>query len=551
MSLKSVTRAGTNILEADLLIIGGGIAGAYAALEARKLGADVVLASKVELIGGSTRWAQGGIAAPFESGDESAHALDTLRAGRGLCEPSAVEVFVRAARRHVEALAELGVRFSPHATLEGGHSRPRVRHTGDATGYSISVALSSALKSQKGPKLRLLEGAFAQNLRMCTSEHGSSASGKSISGFATDFSGSGSRVVGADFLAASGPIQVRAGATLLATGGFGRLYPVSTAPPEGTGDGLALAFRAGAVLRDLEFVQFHPTAVVVQGQAYLVTEAARGEGGMLLNAHGERFMPRYDPQLELAPRDVVARAISAEILATGAVYLDLRHLQESMIQAHFPTVQATLGQFGLDLARDLIPVQPVVHYTMGGVQTDIWGRSTVAGLYAAGEVASSGLHGANRLASNSLSEGLVFGARAAQAALADQKHSLELGTPLPTPSFDPECLPALKARVAAGAGLLRNAEGLEAALKSWESWESWEQHPTQEKTRASLEAANLALIGGLMLNAALERQESRGGHFRTDFPLEGKPVHSAQVLDLKTGKINLEHVSVGAIRTEI
>jgi L-aspartate oxidase len=534
------------LLEADLLVIGGGIAGAYAALEARKQGAKVVLASKVALVGGSTRWAQGGIAAPFETGDEAAHAQDTHRAGRGLCEPVAVDAFVQEARQQVEALRDLGVQFAPHATLEGGHSRPRVRHTGDATGYSISMALSSALQAGAGPNLHLLEGTFAQNLRM---------SGMSDSGM-SDSGGLGSRVVGADLISSSGLIQVRTSATLLATGGFGRLYPVSTAPPEGTGDGLALAFRAGAVLRDLEFVQFHPTAVVVAGNAYLVTEAARGEGGILLNAQLERFMSRYDPQLELAPRDVVARAISAEIRSTGAVYLDLRHLEKSMIQAHFPTVQATLAQFGLDLTRHLIPVQPVVHYTMGGVQTDPQGRSTVAGLYAAGEVASSGLHGANRLASNSLSEGLVFGARAARAALndlhgdlhGDLHDSYSDSHALTAPGFDPTNLPehlaALKARVAMGAGLLRNAEGLGTALQTWDSHIGPAHRVTP--TVSELEAANLAQIGELMLTAALARQESRGGHYRTDFPLEAAPMHSLQRLDLASGTVVFEQVPVGS-----
>ncbi|GAA5512138.1 L-aspartate oxidase [Deinococcus carri] len=502
-------------LETELLVIGGGVAGAYAALTARSYGADVVLACKTPLMGGSTRWAQGGIAAPLADGDEAAHALDTRRAGRGLCEPETVEAFVREARAHVETLRDLGVAFAPHGTLEGGHSRPRIRHTGDATGHAISLALGRALGAGEGPGLRVLPGAFARNLRLA-----------------------GGRVVGADFLTPGGPLRVRAGGVLLATGGFGRLYPVATAPREGTGDGLALAYRAGAVLRDLEFVQFHPTAVVAGGEAHLVTEAARGEGGVLLNARGERFMARYDPALELAPRDVVARAIAAERAATGGVFLDLRHLGAEWVEARFPTVTATLRPLGLDLGRDPIPVQPAVHYTMGGVQTDARGRTTLPGLYAAGEVASSGLHGANRLASNSLSEGLVFGARAARAALAEGALPLEEGEAVAAPGADPAGLATLRQRLGAAAGLRRDAAGLGAALAGWGL------SPAPGDSRAALEAANLALIGELVLRAALAREESRGGHFRSDFPREGTPLHMVQWRDGRGAR--LEQVPVGA-----
>ncbi|SMB92372.1 L-aspartate oxidase [Deinococcus hopiensis] len=504
-------------VEAELLVIGGGVAGAYAALTARSYGADVVLACKTALPDGSTRWAQGGVAAPLEAGDEAAHALDTQKAGRGLCEPEAVSAFVGEARAHVETLRDLGVAFSPHGTLEGGHSRPRIRHTGDATGHAISVALGTALRAGEGRGLRLMEGAFARTLRV-----------------------SGGTVVGAELLTAGGHIRVVAGAVLLASGGFGRLFPVTTAPPEGTGDGLALAYRAGAALRDLEFVQFHPTAVVADGAAHLVTEAARGEGGALLNAHGERFMERYDVALELAPRDVVARAIAAEIHSTGQVWLDLRHLGADFVHARFPTITATLRRLGLDLGRDLIPVQPAVHYTMGGVQTDAHGRTTLPGLYAAGEVASSGLHGANRLASNSLSEGLVFGARAARAALAEGHLPLNAGEAVPAPGAEPTGWGPLRARIGRGAGLRRDAAGLRAALRGWGP------SPTSGETRADLEAANLALIGELVLKAALAREESRGGHFRTDFPQEGVGVHTVQQLDRDAGRDTLHHVPVGA-----
>ena len=514
-------------IDTELLVVGGGVAGAYAALTARSFGADVVLVSKVALYGGSTRWAQGGIAAPAQETDQEAHAQDTVRAGRGLCEPATVQAFVAEAQAHVEQLRDLGVHFSPALTLEGGHTRPRIRHTGDATGAAISEALTRALRAAEGPMLRLLDGTHVKNLRV---------------------SAGGGTVVGADVLGPQGEVTIRAGGVLLASGGFGRLYPVTTAPPEGTGDGMALAYRAGAALRDLEFVQFHPTAVVRGGVAHLVTEAARGEGGLLVNAHGERFMPRYDDLAELAPRDVVARAIATEIAATGGVSLDLRHLGDAFVHARFPTITETLQPLGLDLGRDLIPVQPAVHYTMGGVQTDADGRSTLAGLYAAGEVASSGLHGANRLASNSLSEGLVFGARAARAALAEGRLPLSDGVACPAPGADPADLPALRTVLDGAAGLRRSGEALYRAVSQWPGHE-----PAPQGTeRPQLEAANLRLLGGLMLRGALARQESRGGHFRTDFPHEGfaheglpsggSPVHTVQ--RLATGG-EPEHVPVG------
>ncbi|WP_211232129.1 L-aspartate oxidase [Deinococcus murrayi] len=491
-------------LDTDLLVIGGGVAGAYAALTACREGANVVLACKTSLRGGATRWAQGGIAAPLDPGDEANHALDTQRAGRGLCEPQAVDVFVREARAAVEALVDLGVAFDPQGALEGGHRRPRIRHTGDATGDAISCALSRALHAWEGRGLHIKTRAFARNLRLA-----------------------GGRVVGADFVTPEGPLRVRArGGVLLATGGFGQLYPVTTAPPEGTGDGLALAYRAGAALRDLEFVQFHPTAVVAGKRAYLVTEAARGEGAQLLNARGERFMARYDSALELAPRDVVARAIAAEIAATGRVDLDLRPLGAEWAARRFPTVAATLRPLGLELGRDLIPVQPAVHYTVGGVQTDVQGRSTLPGLYAAGEVASSGLHGANRLASNSLSEGLVFGARAARTALAESVLALAEGDPSPAPGAHWAGVPALRERLGAAAGVQRHGTELRAAL------EGWGLAPAVQPDPAALEAANLALLGELLLRAALERSESRGSHSRSDCPAQWQtPLHTVQWWD--------------------
>lgn len=336
--------------DTDLLVIGSGVAGAYAALSALRAGARVTLLTKGALSSGSTRWAQGGVAAPRDPADREPHAHDTLRAGRGLCEPQAVAAFVAEAQAHVDGLGEYGVTFAPALTLEGGHSAPRIRYADDATGAEISRALCGALRAQEarsGGRLQLVERAFVTELVQ---------------------SGPGERVTGARWEQGGGRGTgvTRARAVLLATGGYGRLFPVTTAPPEGTGDGLVLAYRAGATLRDLEFVQFHPTAVVGPGGTQLVTEAVRGEGGWLVNAAGERFMERYDPLLELAPRDVVARAIAAERRRTGAAFLDLRPRGEAFARARFPTVYAALLTQGLHLGRDLVPVQPAAHYSVGG-----------------------------------------------------------------------------------------------------------------------------------------------------------------------------------------
>lgn len=511
------------VLETDLLVVGSGVAGAQAALTAHRRGARVLLVTKGRLRSGSTPWAQGGVAAPRDAGDRAAHAADTLRAGRGLCDPAVVDAFVRESQALVDGLRTYGVPFEASLTLEGGHSVPRIRHAADATGHAISVALSAALEAARGGGLHVLERTFVRALRV-----------------------SGPRVVGAELLTPAGPLTVRAGGVLLACGGYGGLYPVTTAPPEGTGDGLALAYRAGAALRDLEFVQFHPTAVRAGHRALLVTEAARGEGAHLLNAQGERFMPRYDPLGELAPRDVVARAIAAERERTGQVVLDLRHLGDAFVRARFPTVAASLAPLGLRLGADLIPVQPAVHYTIGGVQTDAHGRCTVPGLYAAGEVASSGLHGANRLASNSLSEGLVFGARAAVAALTDAR-TPEAGEALPALAADPGSLPALREIVGRAAGLRRGAARLEAGLLALAALPP--AFPAGEaETPAALEAGNLRQLAPLLLRAAHARQESRGAHARLDFPDLGAPQHSVSRLVQGSDRLDLvPHAAVEAV----
>jgi L-aspartate oxidase len=491
-------------LETDLLILGAGVAGVYGALAAEAEGARVLLLSKDPLPSGSTPWAQGGVAFPLDEADLGAHLLDTLRAGRGLVEEGVARSILEEAPRHLERLLALGLPFHPEPTREGGHSRPRVRHLGgDRSGLLLLKGLLARLRSP------VLEGYMAASLLL-----------------------SGGRVVGALVLSPGGPLWVRAGAVLLATGGFGRLYPVTTNPKGATGDGMALAFRAGAILRDLEFVQFHPTALP---DGSLISEACRGEGAILLNAHGERFMPRYDPLGELAPRDVVARAVHRERKRTGGAFLDLRpipHLGE-----RFPTVVASARALGLKPTQEPLPVAPAAHYAMGGVRTDLWGFTGVPGLYAAGEVASTGFHGANRLASNSLLEGLVMGERAALAALGDLAFP-KGWEPLPALSLDPALLPALREAMGREAGVVRRGEGLKRALDLAEGLPLLER-PPQEVAREEVEAGNLLLLARLLLRMALLRRESRGGHFREDFPGEGEEAYHLEAQGQEVRRVPL------------
>ncbi|WP_117236894.1 L-aspartate oxidase [Thermus sediminis] len=491
-------------LETDLLILGAGVAGVYGALAAEARGARVLLLSKDSLPSGATPWAQGGVAFPLDEADLEAHLQDTLRAGRGLVEEKVARSILEEAPRHLERLLSMGLPFHAEPTREGGHSRPRVRHLGgDRSGLLLLKGLLARLRSP------VLEGYQAVSLLL-----------------------SGGRVAGAWVLSPKGPLLVRSGAVLLATGGLGRLFPVTTNPRGATGDGMALAWRAGATLRDLEFVQFHPTALP---DGSLISEACRGEGAVLLNARGERFMPRYDPQGELAPRDVVARAVHRERERTGGVYLDLRPIPN--LRERFPTVAASALALGLDPFREPLPVAPAAHYAMGGVKTDLLGFTGVPGLYAAGEVASTGFHGANRLASNSLLEGLVMGERAALAALEDLSTPPRLSPqwgplkglpkgaePLPALSLDPGLLPSLREAMGQEAGVVRRGEGLGRALALAEEL-PLEERPPKEVGREEVEAGSLLLLARFLLQMALLRRESRGAHFREDFPGEGEEAY--------------------------
>ncbi len=517
---------------ADVVVVGSGIAGLTAALRLRSRVPRVLLVTKGALASGSTVWAQGGIAAALDPLDSpAAHLADTLTAGGGLCDPRAVEVLVTEGPRRVRELAALGANFdtAPDGTLsltrEGGHGADRIAHAGgDATGAEISRALVAQLEAVRAdPGIEVVEHALVLDLLTAAPD----AAGRPgpVCGVTLHVIGEGTR---------DGVGAVLARAVVLATGGIGQAYPSSTNPAQATGDGLAAALRAGAAVADVEFVQFHPTVLWlgagVKGQLALVSEAVRGEGAMLLDADGVRFMPAVHPLAELAPRDVVAHAIVRRMAATGAdhVLLDARHLGADFLRARFPTIHERLLAEGIDLTTDLVPVAPAQHYHSGGVLTDLRGRSSVAGLYAAGEVACTGVHGANRLASNSLLEGLVFAHRAAQD-VAERVGAGEL------PRRDPVERPGDPALVAAaartrlqriaqrGPGVIRSAEGLERAARSLAAVPTRAHElpgVVAAPQTAEWETTNLHQVATVLTAAAAARTESRGGHFREDFPAQ-------------------------------
>jgi L-aspartate oxidase len=476
-------------IESDFLVIGAGVAGLYAALRAAEHG-SVCLLTKTSLSETNSAWAQGGIAAALDESDSpQLHREDTLRAGRGLCDERAVDVLVREGPQCIKELENLGVRFDRtpfgyELGREGGHSRRRIVHAGgSSTGQRLVARLSELIV--QNPQIRLVE--HAPVVELLTSD---------------------GVCVGARALCEGRSQIVLARVTILATGGAAALYQRTTNPPGTTGEGIALAYRAGAELADLEFIQFHPTALAVPtARSFLITEAVRGEGAYLLNAQGERFMLKYDERAELAPRDVVARAIFEEMRATGTdhVFLSLRHLDPTLVRTRFANIYEACLHYGLDLTRDLIPVAPAAHYTIGGVRTDLWGETTLKNLFAIGEVSCTGVHGANRLASNSLLECLVFARRAVAAAV-------RLAPPLPkkrsfvaceAPQSDPNSLEQIKQIMTRYVGLVRDREGLERALRELSAL------PTDQ-----------ALIARLIAQSALVRTESRGVHIRSDFPHE-------------------------------
>jgi L-aspartate oxidase len=508
------------VSEVDFLVMGAGVAGLRAAVELARHG-EVLVVTKESLGESNTHYAQGGIAVAMEGEtDVALHLEDTLRAGDGLVYRPAAEALVAEGPARVAELIEWGAHFDSEAgellkTREGAHSLPRILHAdGDATGAEISRALVAHARGHE--RIRFAE--WTMVTRLVTA---------------------GQRVVAAELAGAGGaenldfPKRVSARAVLIAAGGAGQVYSDTTNPAVATGDGIAVAAEAGAELADMEFYQFHPTALSISGAPrFLLSEALRGEGAWLRNDRGERFMERYHPLLELAPRDVVARAIAREGMGadgrTRPVYLDMRHVKGIDLGERFPGISAFLAQYGLDLARDLAPVRPAAHYLMGGVRTDLAGRTSLGGLYAAGEAACTGVHGANRLASNSLLEGLVFGARAAEAMVADglplmRAEEADAGsepTALNEEQRVEETVARLQSAMWAYAGLLRDEPLLRqgmAVLAECEA-ELAEVSQSGRSGRRLVEARALSRVARVILKSALARTESRGAHFRNDFP---------------------------------
>jgi L-aspartate oxidase len=496
--------------EADVVVIGSGIAGLTAALRSRPAG-RVLVVTKDVIASGSTQWAQGGIAAALDPGDSpEQHRLDTLTAGAGLCDPDAVQTLVTEGPDAVHELIALGAEFdrTPSGELaltrEGGHHRNRIAHAGgDATGAEIERALVTAVRG--APEIRIIEHALV--LDLLTAADGAVA-------------GVTLHVMGEGQLDGVGAIRCRA--VVLATGGMGQLYAATTNPSVSTGDGVALALRAGATIRDLEFVQFHPTVLWLgrsaKGQQPLVSEAVRGEGAFLLDAEGNRFMQGQHELADLAPRDVVAKAITRQMFATGKdhVFLDARAFGEEKWRVRFPTILASCRSHGIDPVHDLIPVAPACHYSSGGVWTDLDGRSTVPGLYACGEVACTGVHGANRLASNSLLEGLVFARRIAASLAAGLPDPQEPGTDdRPAGLVDGGDVEDLQRVMTIGAGVIRSAGGLADAAAGLAKLIA---RGSDRPGTPSWEKTNLVTVGSALIAAAVTREESRGSHWREDHP---------------------------------
>ena len=501
----------------DFLIIGSGVAGLRAAIELAPHG-TVVIATKDVPSESSTEYAQGGIAVALSDEDEvGIHGEDTLKAGDGLCREDAVKVLVEEGPERIMELISWGAEFDREGTRlaftrEAAHSKNRILHAhGDSTGKELERVLLTKVRTYQSVK----KYPFA---------------------FTTDLIVDDERCCGAYMVKEGQPMSLFAKATILATGGAGQIYERTTNPAVATGDGIAIAFRAGAVLEDMEFVQFHPTSLYMPGAPnFLLSEAMRGEGAILRNIHREPFLKHYHPLAELAPRDIVSRAIISEMVKTGSahVYLDLTHLEKDFVKKRFPRINLTCRMYHIDITQDLIPVSPAAHYLMGGIKTGLDGATNVRGLYAAGEVACTGVHGANRLASNSLLEGLVFGARAGKAAANYRAEAREgrrikedpsSHTP---PAFQDfrasavkEVRSSLKKLMWEKVGIIRCAESLSVAGDIISRW--LPSVGGASIKREELELKNMITVASLITEAAMARRGSVGAHYRSDYPARGE-----------------------------
>jgi len=493
-------------IETDFLIIGGGNAGLRAAIEGNSFG-DVLIITKDQLKESNTRYAQGGIAVAMGEDDTvSAHVSDTLKAGDGLCNTANVEIMVSEGIDRVKELIDWGANFDKQGgeigfTMEGAHRRRRIIHArGDATGEETADVLVHHTTSLEN--VRIMEYTFAIDL---LTKNGS--------------------CYGALILHEGKVKCIFAKATILASGGCGQVYKYTSNPEVTTGDGFAMAYRAGCEMMDMEFVQFHPTTLSLSGAPkFLISESVRGEGGILINSRGEIFMPKYHESAELAPRDVVSRAILNEMKLTGSscVYLDITHLPADFIHERFPTISETCSLYGIDITTDLIPVQSAAHYMMGGVKTDLDANTKLSGLFACGEVACTGVHGANRLASNSLLEGLVFGTRAGKLASEYVERTdidfEQLHFKYKSEERD-KCLPEgirneIQELMWHNVGMIRDSDSLLEAFEFTKKFELCKVEPIP----SLIEDYNIALVAQMIAFSALKRTESRGAHYRLDYP---------------------------------
>jgi len=525
-------------INADVIVIGSGIAGLTAALSARAKGLSVLLLTKDVLSTSSTSWAQGGIAAALGPGDSpDQHFQDTLEAGAGLCDQDSVKILVQEGPAAVRRLINLGATFDLDSagnvalTREGGHRRHRIAHAGgDATGAEISRALVAKVLAD--PKVRIFEHALVLDLLKDKFER--------VCGVTLHVMGKG-RIDGVG--------AALARAVILATGGLGAVFEQTTNPLVATGDGVALALRAGTTVADLEFVQFHPTVLWVgpdsRGSQPLISEAVRGEGAILRNINGEAFMSKIHPMKDLAPRDVVAHAVHEEIIKSGKpfVYLDGTKLGKDIWLNRFPNILLSCQEIGIDPLVEMIPVVPAAHYASGGVISDMTGRTDIPGLFAVGECASTGVHGANRLASNSLLEGLVVAERIAQHLIDLPAQSEPLIDNIPSNLIDGKVRKEITATTTKGAGAVRNSQGLQQTINNLAQLAT---KTTNLASTQSWEATNLLTVSSFLSNAALRREESRGSHWRTDFPARNDERWLVRIQGkLNEGKLELSEKAIG------